>query len=139
MRCAVIGCGFFAQNHLNGWRQMASEGIELAAVCDIDRSKAEAAASAFGVPRIYQDPEALLTSEKLDFVDIVTRMENHLEPVRLAAARGVDIIVQKPLAPTWADAIQVVRVAERAGVRFAVHENFRFQAPMRSVVQHVPV
>jgi predicted dehydrogenase len=135
MRCAVIGCGFFAQNHLNAWRQMAPEGIELVAVCDIDKSKADAAASAFAVPRSYDRAEALLAAEKLDFVDIVTRMESHLDLVRLAAHRKIDVIVQKPLAPAWAEAVEVVRTAGQAGVRFAVHENFRFQTPMRKLRQ----
>ena len=76
MRLAVIGCGFFAQNHLNGWRDLAAEGIELVAVCDIDATKAEEAAKTFAVPRFYGDAGALLDKEKVDFVDIVTRMEN---------------------------------------------------------------
>src|SRR5262249_23155123 len=41
---AVVGCGFFAQNHLNAWRDLKRDGVELIAVCDIDRAKAEAAA-----------------------------------------------------------------------------------------------
>ena len=41
LRGGLIGCGFFAQNHLNAWRDIA--GVELAAVCDSDRAKAEAA------------------------------------------------------------------------------------------------
>ena len=98
MRVAIIGCGFFAQNHLNGWRDLAAEGIELVAVCDIDSRKAEAAAKTFGVSRFYTDAYALLGKEQIDFVDIVTRMESHLHMVKLAAAHGVDIILQKPLA-----------------------------------------
>ena len=51
MRGAVIGCGFFAQNHLNAWASLKGEGTEIAAVCDRDRAKAEAAARAFGILR----------------------------------------------------------------------------------------
>jgi D-apiose dehydrogenase len=133
MRVAVIGCGFFAQNHLNGWRDLSVEGIELAAVCDIDPEKAEAAAKAFGVARFYTDANALLEKERIDFVDIVTRMENHLPMVTLAAARGVDVILQKPLASDWSEAREVVDVARKAGVRLAIHENFRWQSPMRKL------
>jgi predicted dehydrogenase len=133
MRVAVIGCGFFAQNHLNGWRDLAAEGVELVAVCDIDSTKAEAAAKAFGVPRFYAEAEALLREEQLDFVDIVTRMESHLPLVKLACARGVDIILQKPIAPAWSEAVAVVEAARVARVRLAIHENFRYQAPMRKL------
>jgi D-apiose dehydrogenase len=133
MRVGVIGCGFFAQNHLNGWRDLAAEGVEIAAVCDIDPAKAEEAAKAFGVPRFYADAATMLAKEKLDFVDIVTRMESHLAMVKLAAVKGVDIILQKPLAPNWQEAQEVVVTARAAGVRLAIHENFRWQSPMRKL------
>jgi D-apiose dehydrogenase len=133
MRVGVIGCGFFAQNHLNGWRDLAADGVEIAAVCDLDVSKAEAAAKAFGVSRFYTDAATMLAKEKLDFVDIVTRMESHLEMVKVAASRGVDIILQKPLAPDWREAQAVVETARKAGVRLAIHENFRWQSPMRKL------
>jgi D-apiose dehydrogenase len=44
LRLAVIGCGFFAQNHLNAWSETA--GVELVAVCERDAAKAEAARAA---------------------------------------------------------------------------------------------
>jgi predicted dehydrogenase len=133
MRCALIGCGFFAQNHLNAWRELAAEGIELAAVCDKDRAKAETAAGAFGVAKVYDDARELFSNERLDFVDIVTRADSHLELVEMAAQRGLRVIVQKPLAPAWDEAVETVKCASSAGVPLAVHENFRFQAPMRKL------
>jgi len=133
MRVAVIGCGFFAQNHLNGWRDLAAEDVQLVAVCDLDANKAEAAANAFGVPRFYTDAKTMLDNEQLDFVDIVTQMDSHLEMVKLACARRVDIILQKPLAPEWETARAVVETTRRAGVRLAIHENFRYQSPMRKL------
>ena len=133
MQGALIGCGFFAQNHLNAWRDMRADGVELVAVCDIDPAKAKAASEAFGIPRYYTDPSQLFAAEKLDFVDIVTRMETHLDMVSLAVAHGVRTIVQKPLAPDWETCLEIVQRAKQAGVPLAVHENFRYQAPMQAV------
>ena len=130
MRGALIGCGFFAQNHLAAWREMRKDGVRLVAVCDADADKARAAADQFGVERFYTDVSAMLAADSLDFVDIVTRMESHRELVQLAAQNHLNIIVQKPLAPGWPDALEIVRTARAAGVRLAVHENFRHQAPM---------
>ena len=42
-RIGLIGCGFYAQNHLNAWADLKEKGAELVAVCDIDSEKAEAA------------------------------------------------------------------------------------------------
>ena len=133
MQGALIGCGFFAQNHLNAWRDLRADGVELIAVCDIDPEKAKAAAETFGVPRYYTDPVALFETEELDFVDIATRTETHLDVVSVAVKHGVRTIVQKPLAPDWATCLDMVRQAKQAGVPLAVHENFRYQAPMQAV------
>ncbi len=133
MRGALIGCGFFAQNHLNAWRDMRADGVELVAVCDLDPAKATAAAQAFGIAHSYTDPAALLATERLDFVDIATRMETHEDLVLLAVTRGVRTIVQKPLAPDWAACLRMVKAAHAAGVPLAVHENFRYQTPMRAL------
>ena len=132
IRIGVIGCGFYAQNHLHAWKDLASEGAVLAAVCDVDAGKAEAAGRAFDVP-FYTDAAALLAVERLDAVDIVTRHDTHRALCELAIAKGVATIVQKPFAPTWEDCVALVEAAGKAGVWLAVHENFRFQTPMRHV------
>lgn len=131
---ALVGCGFFAQNHLNAWRDLAAEGaVRLVAVCDIDPAKAQAAAAEFGVPRWYDDAAAMLDAERPGLVDIATRMDTHRALVEVAAARGVPVIVQKPLAPDWDEAVAIVEHAAAAGIPIAIHENFRFQTPMRRV------
>ncbi len=50
-KVAVIGCGFFAPNHLHAWNEIPQ--AELVAVCDLDEKKAAHAATAFSVPAKY--------------------------------------------------------------------------------------
>ena len=61
-RVGVIGCGFFAQNHLHAWSSLRGEGARIVAVCDIDPTKAKAAAASFEASRWYTDPERMLAS-----------------------------------------------------------------------------
>ena len=129
----LIGCGFFSRNHLHSWKDLAAEGADLVAVCDIDPAKAKAAAKAFGVRRWYTDAAAMFRDEKLGLVDIVARMDVHRPLVELAVAHRVPTVVQKPFGPDWDACIAMVEAAEVAGVFLAVHENFRFQAPLRKV------
>jgi predicted dehydrogenase len=130
----VIGCGFFAQNHLHAWRDLAAVGlVELVALCDLDAEKAAAAAREFGVPRHYGDAAAMLAAERPDFVDVVTTMPSHRGLVEQAAAAGVAAIVQKPFAPAIGDCRAMVKACADAGVPLMVHENFRFQTPLRAV------
>jgi predicted dehydrogenase len=69
----------------------------------------------------------MLDKARPDLVDIVTPPETHIKLVRAAAERGVPIICQKPLAPTYAEAVELVEAAERAGATLVVHENIRWQ------------
>jgi predicted dehydrogenase len=97
----LIGYGFFAQNHLNAWREMRSDGVELVSVCDVNGEKACKAANEFAVPKFYEFATEMFSSESLDFVDIAAQMHSHEALVTLAAEHGVATIVQKPLAPDW--------------------------------------
>src|SRR5690606_13986506 len=62
-----------------------------------------------------------------------TRQDTHRELAETAIAHGIATIVQKPFAPSWEDATAIVEAARKAGVWLAVHENFRYQAPLRAV------
>jgi D-apiose dehydrogenase len=128
----MVGCGFYAQNHLHAWSDLAPEGALLTAVCDRDLEKAQAAGSRFGVPH-FTDMARMLDEVKIDLVDIATRMDSHKELAQIAAARGVGAVVQKPLAPNWEDCVAIVEEATRRSAWLAVHENFRFATAMRNV------
>jgi predicted dehydrogenase len=131
LRGVVIGCGFFAQNHLHAWREL--DGVEIVATCDVDSGKAEEAARLFGIRRSYTDAGELLGNEKPDFVDIVTTLPSHRPLVELAARHGVAVICQKPFAANLADAEAMVAMCRDAGVPLMVHENFRWQTPLMAV------
>ena len=131
LRGALIGCGFFARNHLNAWRDI--EGVEIVALCDADTARLEETGRTFDVSGRYTDAARLFETESLDFVDIATTVASHRALVELAASHGVAVICQKPFAPTLADAHAMVRACERAGVPLMVHENFRWQAAIRAV------
>lgn len=127
---AVIGCGFFARNHLLAWNEL--DGMRLAAVCDLDAGKADAAAELTGA-RPYTDLAAMLASERLDFVDVATTMESHEAILATLAEHRLPAICQKPLAPDIATCRRIVEHAAAAGTPLMVHENFRFQRPMQEV------
>lgn len=129
-RYGLIGTGFFAQNHMHAWAEM--DDVELVAVCDVDPERVEAAAATFG-GRSYLDARELLAQEELDFVDIATTPPTHRMMVELAAEHGVHAICQKPLAWEMADAQAMVDAMAAKDLTFMVHENFRFQYPMRRI------
>ncbi|WP_395662206.1 Gfo/Idh/MocA family oxidoreductase [Aestuariivirga sp.] len=128
----MVGCGFYAQNHLHAWADLRPEGAILAAVCDMDPGRAKAAGVKFGVPH-FSCIETMLEAVPLDLLDIATRMDTHRPLAAIAAELGIAAIVQKPFAPTWEDCIAVVEKARQHNAWLAVHENFRFSTSMRAV------
>lgn len=131
LRYAVFGCGFWSHYQIPGWNEL--EGLELVAVYNRTLAKAEKVAEKFNVPAAYDDPQALLDKEELDFVDIITDVDTHLKFTKMAAERGLDVVCQKPMAPSWEDARALVNACEENGVRLFINENFRWQAPIRKV------
>jgi D-apiose dehydrogenase len=131
LRGGLVGCGFFASNHLHAWREL--EDAKIVAVCDADKAKAQARARQFGVEGLYADVEEMLHTGSLDFVDIVTGPAAHRALVEVALRHEVPIICQKPLAPSLPEARAIVDACRDAEVPFMVHENFRWQTPMRAL------
>jgi predicted dehydrogenase len=131
LRGGLIGCGFFAVNHMHGWRD--AKGAEIVAICDRDPERLKAVGDQFGVEKRYADAAEMMTKEKLDFVDIATTVNSHRALVELAASRKLPTICQKPFAPTLADAKAMVESCRKAGVPLMVHENFRWQSPIQAV------
>jgi predicted dehydrogenase len=128
---AIFGAGFWSQFQLAAWQEL--EGVRCVAIYNRTRSKAEALAKRFGTPRVYDDPEDLLLRERVDFIDIITDVDSHVPHLLLAARYKIPVICQKPMAPSLAAARKMVQKCQRAGVPFFIHENFRWQTPIRQL------
>lgn len=122
---ACIGAGYFARFHVDAWQRLP--GAMLVAICDKNIAKARAMADEFGVPLVFSDVAEMCAAVDFMVADIITPPATHLPLVSQLTALGKHIICQKPLADTLAEAAEINAVCQRAGCRFMVHENFRFQ------------
>jgi D-apiose dehydrogenase len=121
----MIGAGYFAQHQLDGWQRVA--GGRIVALCDLDAARGRALAERFGIDQVHTSPQQMLKEADLDFVDIVTRPDTHLELATLAAERGKAVLCQKPIAPDMDEARRIVAVCRDAGVPLMINENWRWQ------------
>lgn len=131
LKFAILGTGFWANYQLPAWQEVG--GVECVALYNRTRSKAEKVAQRFGVPRVYDDAEAMLANEQLDFVDVITDVDTHEKFTRLAAQHRLPVICQKPMAPALAIAESMVQACNDAGVPYFIHENWRWQTPLRAM------
>jgi predicted dehydrogenase len=123
----VIGCGWAGGQHARAMRALADR-VELCAIADVDAARAADRAAAWQVPLWSDDWRSLLERTPLDAVSVCLPHRLHA-PVAIAAAQaGRHVLVEKPLAPTLAEADAMIAAADRARVRLMVAENARFDA-----------
>lgn len=132
-KVGLIGTGWWSEKHLKAWQRIP--GVEISCLCNRTREKAVVRGREYGIPeeKVYSCIDEMLLKEEFDILDIVTGPETHLEFVRKAAAAGKHIMCQKPFAPSYEQAEQMVIAAENAGVRLMVTENWRWLQPFQII------
>jgi UDP-N-acetylglucosamine 3-dehydrogenase len=129
LACAVIAAGSQGRVHAQGYSAVAGTfGVALTAVADPDLAAASELADDLGIPGVYDSHEKLLQAERPDVVSICTPPASHLEIARAAIAAGVSAIhCEKPVATSYADAVEMQRLARDAGVQLTVNLQRRFE------------
>lgn len=131
LKGVAVGAGYFSGFQYEAWTRIPE--VEIAAIYNRTESKAREIMDKYGVPRYYDSWQRMIDEEKPDFIDIITPPETHEEMCAYAAERGVHIVCQKPLAPTLEASRRIVENAAARGVRFMVHENWRWQPWYRKI------
>ena len=114
-KLAFIGCGSFATASIFPNIHRIPE-IDLVAVCDIDRTKAERNARNFGARRVYTDLEEMLDKEELDGVFVIGPAPQQYKLAPHVLRRGIPVYVEKPSANTAAEAKELAELADAHGV-----------------------
>ena len=126
-RLGVIGAGLWGKAQAEVFAR--HPGVELVAICDIDRARADAMAELYGA-RAFTDAERMFADVTLDAVGIATPDYAHRDVVIAAAVAGAAVLVEKPLATKVADAEAIARVVHDQGVRVMVDFHSRYSPPL---------
>jgi predicted dehydrogenase len=131
-----VGILSFAHYHANFWAEaiVASPDAALVGVWDADRARGAEVADRFAT-RFHADLDALL--ESCDAVGITSETLHHASLVEAAAARGVHVLCEKPMATTLADCDRIVRAVRTAGVVYMQSFPKRFDPINRELVELV--
>ena len=140
-RVGIIGTGRprssegstgFGMSHRHAEGYKRSPDAEIVALADIVPENAEAFQALHGGDRLYTDYHEMLAEENLDIVSVCTWPHLHAPMVIAACEAGVKAIhCEKPMAPTYGEAVAMVQAANEHGVQLTFNHQRRFGAPFR--------
>nr|MCR5196463.1 Gfo/Idh/MocA family oxidoreductase [Pseudobutyrivibrio sp.] len=134
MKYAIIGCGRISPNHV-----VASQktGLDLVALCDLDLKNTEDKIKKFDIDanyvKQYTDYKEMLANEKPELVAIATESGKHAQIALDCIEAGCNVIIEKPIALSLADADAIIEAGHRKGVKVcACHQN-RFNKSIQMI------
>ena len=121
MRNGRIGVGFEGVGDISGiylknLTTVFKNDIEIIGICDLVREKAEKAAETYGITKIYGDMYELFADPAVDMILNITRPYEHYEVTKAALAHGKHVYTEKPLAPVFEQAKELVAIAKEKGL-----------------------
>jgi predicted dehydrogenase len=114
MKIGFVGCGAISGIYLQNITKVFKE-IEIAGVCDLVRQRAEDAAAAYSLPRVYKDMHELFADPAVDIVLNLTRPYEHYEVTKAALLAGKHVYSEKPLGATLEEGKALFQLAKEKG------------------------
>ena len=132
IRVGLIGAGRIGKLHIQHLVQNIPE-VELLTICSLNRPNIEAIAAQFNVPKVTTDYNTLLADPQIDAVLITSSTHTHVEISQAAAKAEKHIFCEKPIAFDLEQIDETLEIVEKAGVKFQVGFNRRFDASFKRV------
>jgi len=127
----VVGLGYWGPNLARNFSQL--NGCRLGGLCDSDDARLTKTRAAHpGVPG-YADFGAMLEDPFLDAVAVATPVRQHFPLARAALLAGKHVLVEKPLAASTAECVELIELAERSRLSLMVGHTFLYSAPIRMI------
>ena len=138
IRCAVLGYGpAFNMGKAHCDQIKATNGLELAAVCDADPKRAEAAKKDFPSIRAYEDLGKMLKKANVDLVTVVTPHNVHASLTLQCLKSGKHVIVEKPMCITTAEATAMIDEAKKRNLTLSVFHNRRLDGDFMALKETI--
>ncbi len=124
-RVAYIGAGFIVKlAHIPNFAALPN--VENVALCDVNEARAQALADEMNIPAVYTDFRKMLDEVKPDITVVATPNVFHREMSIAALQAGSHVLCEKPLAPSYADAVEMFEAARAADRVLTVGSHMRF-------------
>ena len=123
LKVGLIGCGFMGEMHANCYKNI--EGVELAAVADIRKEKADALSEGTNAV-VYETGKELIEKARVDIIDICLPSFLHAEHAILAMDKAKYVFVEKPVALTNEEAQSMIKKQAETDCNVQIGQVIRF-------------
>ncbi|HXU19661.1 MAG TPA: Gfo/Idh/MocA family oxidoreductase [Verrucomicrobiae bacterium] len=131
LKAAIIGTGFMGKVHAEGIRRLGN--VELAAVAGSSDARAKAFADSIGVERSTGDYKTILADPSIDAVHVLTPNALHFPMTKAALEAGKNVLCEKPLTVSSAQAKELVDLAAKTGLANCVEHNLRYYPVVQQI------
>ena len=128
---AVVGAGYWGPNLVRNFA--SSPNYRLTWLCDIDKSRAVRVLGPYSTVGATDDLDVVLADEQVDAIAIATPAGTHLNIALAAMRAGKHVLIEKPLAATYADGLRLVGEADRAGLVLMCDHTFCYTPAVRKI------
>lgn len=123
LKVGIVGCGLIApKRHIPAFLKQRQKA-EVSAVCDLNQDLARDVARRFGIPSAYSSVSQMLSHQSLDVVDVCTPPQTHAQIATEVLEKGINVLIEKPMALTVSDCDIMIRAAKRNGVKLTIAHN----------------
>ncbi|MGQ0442754.1 MAG: Gfo/Idh/MocA family protein, partial [Methylophilaceae bacterium] len=122
-KVGLLGAGFIVDAHAKALKVL--DNVEIVAVCDRSREKAEQAASSYGIANIFTSLDEMLKL-KLDAVHVLLPPDLHIELTQQILEAGVSVFIEKPMGLDSVQCQMLVDLAAKKSLKLGVNHNFLF-------------
>jgi predicted dehydrogenase len=133
MRIGLVGYGYWGPNLARNFREVP--GVTLAAIAEARPDRRAAAAARFSGVRLAESAHEVIESPDVDAVAVATPVASHAELAQAALEAGKDVLVEKPLAATVAEAERLVETADREGRVLMVDHTYVYAGAVRKIAE----
>ena len=135
MRYALIGCGRISTNHI---KAVLNNNLELVAVCDIVPEHMEELLAKHGLEnnntiKRYTDYQQMISENEIELISIATESGLHAQIALECIDKGINLIIEKPMAMSMADANEIIARSEMKGVKVAACHQNRFNIAVQKM------
>jgi predicted dehydrogenase len=131
LRIAVVGCGYWGQNLLRNFCEL--EEAEVATVCDFDPRALVRSKSRYPKVEITQSYQSVIDDPAIDAVVLATPVSSHYPLAKKALENGKHVLVEKPLARSSSEVLELIEIAKGAGKTLMVDHTFVYTGAVRRI------